>query len=127
MGPPPDRAQWLLEEGSLDLVSSAIEIDPDRYMWPWEAVGTSDASGILDDMTYDWQDIVEGMVGSGGWPVVVSESQIREANRYARYATGIDVDATGTSGLAGVLDPVTKAALGADDHVVVLFTGVVRH
>ena len=126
-GPPPVRARALLDDDGLRLIEAAIEVEPDTYMWPWEAVGTSDASGILDDVTYDWEGVVLGMVESGGWPVVVTEDQVREANRDARYTTGIDVDATGTSGLAGTLDPVTRAAIEPDHHIVVLFTGAVRH
>ncbi len=126
-GPAPVRARALLKDDGFELVAAAMEVEPDSYMWPWEAVGTSDASGILDDVTYDWEEVVLGMVASAGWPIVVSEDQVREANRDARYTTGIDVDATGTSGLAGTLDLNTRAAIEPDDHVVVLFTGALRH
>lgn len=124
---PSQRARAIVEQGAAEIIAAAIEVEPDQYMWPWEAVGSSEASGILDDLTYDWQDIVNGMVASGGWPITVSEDQIREANRDARYGTGIDVDSTGSAGLAGILDTETRTAVAPDDHLVVLFTGVVRH
>lgn len=120
----PARAATLAADP--ELVDRAVEVaqdDPGRFMWPWEAVGTSAASGILDDLTYDWLDVVEPMLRSGGWPAVVPEELVGEANRIARAATGIDVDATGTAGLAGLLDPRTAAAVDPTDHVVVLFTG----
>jgi threonine synthase len=100
--------------------------DPGRYMWPWEPIGESSATGVLDDVTYDWPTVVGPMVESGGWPIVVNEGQVSEANRLGRETTGIDVDATGTAGLAGLLDPVTRSTIENDDRVVVLFTGLRR-
>ena len=100
--------------------------DPDRYMWPWEPIGESSATGVLDDVTYDWPTVVGPMIDSGGWPIVVNESQVREANHLGRQATGIDVDATGTAGLAGLLHPATRSTIENDDRVVVLFTGLRR-
>lgn len=97
--------------------------EPDRYMWPWDPVGSSAATGILDDVTYDWQTVVGPTIDSGGWPIVVDESQITEANRLGRTHTGIDVDPTGTAGLAGLLDEGTRTTIHDDDRVVVLFTG----
>lgn len=120
----PGRAAVLAAD--LDLVdhaTAAARSQPDRFMWPWEDVGMSAASGILDDVTYDWLGVAEPMLRSGGWPVVVAEDLVEEANRVAREKTGIDVDATGTAGLAALLDPETAAALDPADHLVVLFTG----
>jgi threonine synthase len=84
-----------------------------EFMWPWETVPASVAGGILDDETYDWVAIVRGMLASGGWPVAVSEEQLREANRRARHG----VSATGSAGLAGAL------ALPGEETTAVLFTG----
>jgi threonine synthase len=89
-------------------------------------VGESAATGILDDVTYDWQTVVGPMIETGGWPVVVGERQILDANELARTHTGIDVDATGSAGLAGLLDDATLNTIEADDQVVVLFTGIRR-
>ena len=101
----------------------AARSEPDLYMWPWEEVGTSAASGILDDVTYDWMPIMEAMFDSGGRAQVVSEEMIQRANELGRSLTGIDVDHTGTAGMAGLLDPEVAASIGKDEHVVVLFTG----
>jgi threonine synthase len=84
-----------------------------EFMWPWETVPESVAEGILDDETYDWVAVIRGMLVSGGWPVIVSEEQLIEANRIA----GPGVSATGSAGLAGAL------ALPGDEVTAVLFTG----
>lgn len=117
----PDRAALFTRYGTE--ASKLMTDQPERYMWPWEPVGTSAATGILDDVTYDWQTVVGPMVDSGGWPVLVGEEQVVEANALGRGHTGIDVDATGTAGLAGLLDARTLQRIGAGDQVVVLFTG----
>ena len=72
-------------------------------MWPWEQEPHSVAHGILDDETYDWLAVVEGMLATGGSPLVVGEQTLAHANALAREATGIDVDPTGSAGLAGLL------------------------
>jgi threonine synthase len=96
------------------------------YMWPWEAEPHSVAGGILDDETYDWLAVVRGMLASGGSPVVVDEATLIDANDIARESTGIDVDHTGSSGLAGLLDLHRRGFVGPDESVAVLFTGVRR-
>ena len=73
------------------------------YMWPWEAEPTSVAHGILDDETYDWLAIVEALARTGGDVVVVDEATVAGRQRDRPGATGIDVDHTGTAGLAGLL------------------------
>jgi threonine synthase len=98
------------------------------FMRPWEAEPRSVAHGILDDETYDWLAVVEGMIESGGWPVVVSEDQLRLANDVAREATGIDVDHTGSAGFAGLLSLVDSSLPGCQGdprtgRAAVVFTG----
>ena len=44
-----------------------------EFMWPWEEEPRSIAHGILDDETYDWLAVVEGMLATGGRPLVVGE------------------------------------------------------
>ena len=96
------------------------------FMWPWEAEPRSVAGGILDDETYDWLAVVRGTLASGGTPLVVGETTLVAANDLARSATGIDVDHTGSSGLAGLLAAVADGRVGPDESVGVLFTGVRR-
>lgn len=98
-----------------------------EVMWPWEEEPRSVAEGILDDETYDWAAVVGGMLATDGWPVLVSEDALREANDLAREATGIDVDHTGSAGLAGLLELARRGELRPDERVAVLFTGVRRN
>ena len=97
-----------------------------EFMWPWEEEPHSVAHGILDDETYDWLAVVEGMLHSGGSPVVVGEDLLVHANELAVSATGIDVDPTGSSGLAGLLALRDHGEIGDHERVAVLFTGVRR-
>ena len=97
-----------------------------ELMWPWEEEPHSVAHGILDDETYDWAAVVEGMLATGGVPVVVDEATLVYANELGRTTTGIDVDPTGSSGLAGLLALHARGELGARERVAVLFTGVSR-
>ena len=66
------------------------------------------------------------MLGTGGVPYVVPEELLREANVVARETTGIDVDHTGSAGLAGLLAARRRARRAADERAAVLFTGVRR-
>ena len=97
-----------------------------EFMWPWEEEPKSIATGILDDETYDWLALVEGMLMTGGVPLVVSEDTLAEANQLARQNTEIPADPTGTSGLAGVLELRNQEILSADETAAVLFTGIER-
>ena len=97
-----------------------------EFMWPWEEEPHSVAHGILDDETYDWLAVVEGMLATGGSPVVAGEEMLVQANALAVEATGIDVDPTGSSGLAGLINLRAAGEVGDDERVAVLFTGVNR-
>ena len=97
------------------------------YMWPWEEEPVSIATGILDDETYDWLALVRAMLTTGGWPLVVSESQIERANALATAdGEGAEADETGTAGLAGAVALRADRLLGDGERIVVLITGVRR-
>ena len=96
------------------------------FMQPWPQEPASVATGILDDETYDWRAVVEGMLATGGRPLVVSEDSLTQANRLAVAQTGIPVDPTGSSGLAGLLEMRRSGQVGDRDRVAVLFTGLER-
>jgi threonine synthase len=98
-----------------------------EFMWPWEREPHSVAHGILDDETYDWLAVVEGMLAGGGTPVVVGERLLEQACAVGRETTGIRADATGTAGLAGLISLRDDGRVGDDERVVVLFTGLDRH
>jgi len=92
-----------------------------QFMWAWETTPSSLAHGILDDETYDWWAIAEGMRASGGSTVVVDEAQIAAAHTAGRRHTDIHASATGTAGLAGV---IAKPAAGR--QIAVIFSGAER-
>ena len=108
----------------IDAALAEAAAHPQRFMWPWEAEPVSVATGILDDVTYDWLPIVSAMLRTGGGPIVVDEATLRDANAVARRHTSVAVDHTGTAGLAGLLH-VLREDPGAwrGEGVVVLFTG----
>ena len=94
--------------------------------WAWEEEPVSIAEGILDDETYDWAAVLEGMVRTGGVPVVVDDATIADANERARTGTGIDVSHTGSAGLAGLIALRASGDADPGERVAVLFTGVRR-
>ena len=97
-----------------------------EFMWPWETAPHSIAHGILDDETYDWLAVVEAMLVTGGRSVVVGEQQLADANALAVETTGIGVDPTGSSGLAGLVALREQGVIGPGESAAVLFTGARR-
>ena len=95
-------------------------------MWPWETPPRSVATGILDDETYDWLAVVEGMLLSGGYPIVVSEDTLNSANALALETTGVSADHTGTAGLAGLIQAIAGERDIREETVAVILTGVKR-
>jgi threonine synthase len=95
-----------------------------EFMWPWEGEARSVAGGIVDDETYDWLAVVGGMLETGGYPVLVDDDTIVEATRLARRTTGVRVSPTGAAGLAGLLVLCRRGAVGPQERVGVIFTGI---
>jgi threonine synthase len=93
------------------------------FMWPWEAEPRSIAHGILDDETYDWAAVVEGMLRSGGSPIVVDEDALHAANHLARDTTHVEVSHTGSAGLAGLQRLRADPTARREQHVVVFSGG----
>jgi threonine synthase len=121
-----DRVQERLKTlGELDVLERATK-HRSEFMWPWEETPRSIAHGILDDETYDWLAIVKGMLASKGAPVVVDEDALKEAHALAREATGINVDHTGSAGLAGLMQLRKDGVIRPGQRVAVIFTGVRR-
>lgn len=129
LGDDEDRARFVAEVVAPDIVRHELRQAVNHrseFMWPWEEEPRSIATGILDDETYDWLSVVEGMLFTGGLPLVVSEDTLEEANRLARAHTPVPVDHTGTSGLAGLIELLRRRPFPKDETVAVLFSGVVR-
>ena len=93
-------------------------------MQPWPTTPSSIATGILDDVTYDWRPLMEHLIRSEGWPVLVSEAELGNATEMAAAQVHPPPDATGAAGLAGALHDA--GAHGGQPAVVVL-SGVDRN
>lgn len=100
--------------------------DWSEVMTPWENP-TSLADGILDDETYDWIGVLEGVRATGGDVVVAAESHIVRAHQLAHDA-GFDASPTGTASLAGLLEALEAedAQVGSESKVAVVVSGVTR-
>lgn len=98
---------------------------PEDFMWAWEDEPHSAATGILDDVTYDWLPLLQRTRESGGRPIVVPENLIVRAHELARSSTEIVVSTTGSAGLAGLLADL-DAAKAAGGRAIVAFTGIGR-
>jgi threonine synthase len=121
------RARALLSDHPAPHEIHQVMVDATRnrssFMQPWPDEPRSVASGILDDETYDWRAVVEGMLLTGGRPLVVDENTLVKAHRLAVAETGIPVDPTGSSGLAGLVGMRRSGQIADHDRVGVLFTG----
>jgi threonine synthase len=126
---PEARADFVLAQAAPELLRDELRFAAthrSQFMWPWETEPRSIATGILDDETYDWLAVVEAMLATGGYPVVVAEATLADANELGREATGIDADPTGTAGLAGLMHTLAAGVRLPGETVAVLFTGVRR-
>ena len=119
----PLRRAWDRLAPGFDFDAAAAS--PDDYMWAWEAEPHSAATGILDDVTYDWLPLLRRTRASGGEPIVVAEALVLRANELARAHTSIPVSVTGTAGLAGLLAAAETGPV--DGRALVAFTGIDHH
>lgn len=122
----PGRARFIRERAGSAAVEDELTFAAhhrSEFMWPWEVEPRSVATGMLDDETYDWLAVVHGMVDTAGYPVVVEEGTLLRANELAMAATGIEVDHTGSSGLAGLMELLDRGQVDPDERIAVLFTG----
>ena len=121
--------EYIKENYSEEVVQNIISkasLNKNDYMWSWETEPHSIAHGILDDITYDWFKIVQGMFKTGGLSVVISEDELETANKLGRELTDINVDHTGSSGFAGLLKLIDKGWIGEKNTPALFFTGVKR-
>ena len=109
-----------------DLLTSAASSKAD-FMFPW-ADPHSVASGILDDETYDWLALCDGLLETGGTAHHVEDPIIEEAKAFAMGELGVTVCHTGSAGFAGLLqhrgvgasEAVDAAASGLAPDLVIL-------
>jgi len=119
-----ERAELMLQHQAIvDEELRHARVHRSAFMRPWEKLPRSIAHGILDDETYDWAAVVEGMLKTGGWPFVVNEDRLVDANVFARELTGLSVDHTGSAGVAGLMKAVGVDRRLAFERVAVVFSG----
>lgn len=107
------------------VLSEMARARPD-WLPPWPSPVSSRAHGILDDETYDAMAILRMVVETGGSPITVPEATVERAESLCHETTSIEADATGTAGLAGLLDWHARHAMSAAERSVLLFTGARR-
>ncbi len=117
-------ARALIRTGEVGGLEAARR-DRTQVMWPWPNPH-SIATGILDDETYDWYAAVDGMLATGGRAVVVGDELVAEANRLVRTHTAMTPCLTGTAGVAGWLAQARAGAIGQDEEVGLVITGIDR-
>ncbi len=96
----------------------------ETLMAPWEEP-RSLATGILDDITYDWIGVLQALAYTGGESVVASEDEIALAYDLVNQ-NGVKAEPTGSAGVAGVISSLKSGYIQRSDKVAVLFTGVAR-
>ena len=122
---PFDRAwRGLLSDGSVDARLTDAEARANELMVTWDGP-TSAASGILDDVTYDWLGVTRALLMTGGGSIVAAEQDVLDAHSLIAKA-GFDADHTGSAGYAGLIAARRSGALARTDAAAVLITGVQR-
>ena len=109
---------------SVDERLSLAEQQAEQLMTPWPDPSSA-ATGILDDVTYDWLGVARALLLTGGSSVLASEDDIDSANQQVR-AAGYNADHTGSAGYAGLLAAVRQDTIAPTDRTAVLITGVQR-
>ena len=106
-----------------DLDLAAVLDQRADLMVPWPTTPTSVASGILDDLAYDWRTVMVHQIKTGGWPVTASEADFERALDVGKAQVDPAPDATGTSGLAGIFTLKFNDSLIGNERHLVLITG----
>lgn len=106
--------------------SAALAQHRSQFMKPLSCEPHSIATGILDDETYDWRTLIENALANQTAPITCSEERLSEAWKLGNRVCESNVSATGTAGLAGLLELKARGELDPNSNVAVLFTGVER-
>ena len=93
-------------------------------MKPWDNP-KSLASGILDDVTYDWLGVIRSLLLSDGGSIVSSEKNKISASQLVS-SLRINAEPTGAASVAGVISLLEDKIIDQSQKVGVLITGVNR-
>ena len=107
--------------GSFDLDEALAGADD--VMVPWPGTPTSVASGILDDVTYDWRTVLRHQIVTGGYPILVDEETFVAARQLVATQADPAPHETGAAGLAGLLTHAATSPASVAGPAVVLLTG----
>jgi threonine synthase len=119
-----NRALELMAAQGLRQAAGAAAKTRGEFMWPWDEP-ESIAHGILDDETYDWVALCDGMLSSGGGSHIVDDAGIIEAKGIAE-GWGVPVCHTGAAGLAGLIQSRRAGKMEGEKPSVVILSGLDR-
>jgi len=114
----------LPELDSVDEIIAFAKGNAAQLMRPWENP-SSLATGILDDITYDWLGVIQALHLTNGGSVVSPEDHIIHASELVPEM-GISTEPTGSASVAGVMTLMEKEIISKSRKVAVLLTGKSR-
>ncbi|MEC8767098.1 MAG: pyridoxal-phosphate dependent enzyme, partial [Actinomycetota bacterium] len=119
----PFDAAWkrIPTEKPVEEVIEYCQRNQSELMQPW-ANPTSIATGILDDITYDWIGVARSLLLSKGGSVVAREDQIVQASELVPKI-GIQTEPTGAASVAGAINAFEAGQIDARTVIAVLLTG----
>jgi threonine synthase len=119
-----DKVMALKNNLSIERLMVKVGKEGKKYMKAWDRnVPESLAEGILDDTTYDWLNVIESVIDTEGDVVVVAEKEVEKAYEMVK-SLGMNVSATGTAGLAGLLKYIKENKPKKGEKIGLLFTGI---
>ena len=92
-----------------------------ELMKPW-ANPTGLATGILDDITYDWIGVARSLLLSNGGSVVAREDQVAHASKLVP-SLGVQAEPTGAASVAGAINLFEAGQIDGETTIAVLLTG----
>ncbi len=119
----PFDAAWkkIPKEKTVSEVIEYCQEHQSELMTPW-ANPTGLATGILDDITYDWIGVVRSLLLTNGGSVVAREEQVAQASDLVP-SLGIQTEPTGAASVAGAINSYESGQIGGQTTIAVLLTG----
>merc|ERR1719199_2187729 len=86
-----------------NLTPAEAKLNKPQFMFAWSNP-TSIASGILDDETYDWVQLVDGLHRTDGDVLLVNDDAVIKAKEKAETSFKVNACHTGSVGLASLMN-----------------------